>query len=128
VCAPTLWTPDRTIEAARRWYAKHGRSPRRGEWPDTGCPSGSTVGRLFPDGWDAMLAAAGLPAPPRCEPRWTRARIEAAIQRWTGEHGRPPLASDWARATPDTPHRVTVLVACGPSFAGAVERALLTAR
>lgn len=45
---------------------------------------------------------------------WTQERIIAAIQRWAAEHdGEPPLASDWKRAAPHHPARVTAEHAFG---------------
>jgi hypothetical protein len=70
-----------------------------------------------------MLTAAELPLPPRCAPRWTRARIEAAIRPWTEEHGRRPRSIDFQPATAATPHRVTVIAAYNGSFNRAVEAA-----
>ena len=110
--APRIWTRERVIAAAQRWHAEHERSPRAAEWPDVGTPSATTVNRLF-GRFDVMLRAAGLPLPPRREPRWTRERIAAAIQAWTAQNGRLPTSSDFRSATRATPHRVTVAARYG---------------
>jgi hypothetical protein len=122
MCAPRRWTRSRVIAAARDWHGQHGRSPRAADWPAAGCPSSSTAVRLFPDGFDAMLAAAGLSAPPRRLSRWTPECIVGALQCWEQEHGQPPRPSNFTRATVDQPRRATVIARFG-SFSRALEAA-----
>jgi Homing endonuclease associated repeat len=69
-----------------------------------------------------MLVEAGLPLPPRRQPRWTAERIVSAIRAWERAQGRPPRACDFATATPASPHRVTVVERFG-SFRRALEAA-----
>ncbi len=102
MCAPRCWGRAQTIAAARRWHTEHGASPRANQWPAPGCPSASTVNRLF-GGFDVMLGEAGLPFPPRRQRRWTAERIAESIRACERAHGRTPRASDLAAATPDTP-------------------------
>ncbi len=44
---------------------------------------------------------------------WTRARVIDACQQWAHEHGRPPKAIDWRKATPSHPNTATACDALG---------------
>ncbi len=93
--AAKTWDERRVIAAAQQWHSAHGHSPRSVDFAGApGLPGISTVARLFPDGWDSMLAAAGLEPPTRCPPRWTRARLIDLIRAYQREHKRPPHAKD----------------------------------
>jgi hypothetical protein len=105
------------IKALQAWARKHRRVPHSMEWthaaPDHPCAG--TIREHFGT-WKNALDAAGLePArkPVLRNKPWATEDILQALSDWTKEHGHPPIAHDWVRASPTTPSLGTVTNHCG---------------
>lgn len=95
------WTEEEIANALRTWVASHGTVPSSAEWrtasPDR--PTAHTL-RDHYGSWARGLEAFGFTPrdPPRFHRRWDRDLIATALASWAKENGRPPTASDTARA------------------------------
>jgi mannose/cellobiose epimerase-like protein (N-acyl-D-glucosamine 2-epimerase family) len=100
------WSRNESIEALRGFARKHGRTPTQNDVNSAGStlPSWDKVTELF-GSFGAGLEAAGMTPNRR---RWRRDQIIDAIRAFAEEHGRPPRAADWQRATTENPHTWTV--------------------
>ena len=92
--AQTDWTPELILAWLRNWAQEHGRSPRSTDTLGSSGPSQGTVRARF-GSWNQALLAAGLELNSATTKQWTKERIEAAIQEWVAEHGRPPTVKEW---------------------------------
>lgn len=113
------WTPERIIEAIRRWADEHdGEPPSATQWlngdrPDW-APTVFTVQYEFGT-WNRGIEAAGFESVTRGRRRTDRTRDDyiAAIQRWAREHGAPPTQRGWARAADGYPSSTGVAYVFG---------------
>jgi Homing endonuclease associated repeat len=140
-----VWPGELILQRIKDWTAETGSPPRVRDWspahapashPGTAryvaergrWPSASVVVARF-SSFPAAVTRAGLkPLRPASGSQrvWTRARIVEAMQRWHGEHGRPPTRSDWQKASDWHPAASTVYRVFG-SWMAALKAARLKA-
>jgi hypothetical protein len=118
---------DEVVTAIRRWYARHGRSPRQEEWDtwatDASLPSTRTIRRRF--GWrSVMLEALGDQEPRAGRPGtpWSRQEMIEALLVTRAETGAWPSGYAWEAATAQHPARRTYVRLFG-SWAAAIAAA-----
>jgi hypothetical protein len=93
----TLWTPERIVEAMRRWAHQHGRPPTSHAWhrAGQGHPSAQRVITVFGSFKRAQAAAGLRTVRSSTGVAWGKHAIIHAIFQWRFEHGRAPRAEDW---------------------------------
>jgi hypothetical protein len=101
------WTPEKILDAVRRWVDTHGEPPAADDWrcgtPEH--PSASTAWKAFGT-WRQVILAAGFEPRPAHRPsqvKWDRETAKTAIYRWRYETGRLPKFNQWARCTETHP-------------------------
>jgi hypothetical protein len=122
-----LWPSELILQRIREWTKETGSAPRVRDWSPAHAPAGhrgarryltergrwpsaSVVVSIF-GSFPAAVRRAGLnPSGPGSGTHrvWTRGRVVQAMQRWYGEHGRPPTRSDWQKASDWHPAASTV--------------------
>ena len=140
-----LWPSELILQRIREWTEETGSPPRVRDWSPAHAPAGHPGARRYlaerghwPSAsvvvarfgsFPAAVTRAGL-KPPRpasgSQRVWTRGRIVEAMQRWYGEHGRPPTRSDWQKASDWHPAASTVYRVFG-SWEAALKAARLKA-
>jgi hypothetical protein len=91
------WTPQKIVDAGRRWAEEHGESPKQRDWsrgtPDH--PALTAVYNTFGT-WARFLKAAGLPPTKRMPQRvWSKDTIAEAMLTWVLRTGSWPTSGDW---------------------------------
>jgi hypothetical protein len=122
-----LWPTELILQRIREWSEETGSPPRVRDWSPAHAPAGHRGARRYlaerghwPSAsvvvstfgsFPAAVRRAGLnPSGPASGTQrvWTRGRVVQAMQRWYGEHGRPPTRSDWQKASDWHPAASTV--------------------
>jgi hypothetical protein len=129
------WDRESVIAAVRAFAERHGRSPTTAELKGAEeLPSREVIIRYcgsLEACRDVLEAQKGAkPANgwlPPVHQRWDRERIVEAIKAFAAEHGRPPMSTDWKRASADHPGVGSVVghfgsFAAGLAAAGYVSR------